>query len=156
MASKTNKLDDLESDNDDDSRSSYSSQANALSDEWKSHYNNLVWARDGNFPFWPSQITDPLFVPANIKEHILSHKFLGKRQIVYYYGTGDYGFIKPGSFLDYKSNFKEMSKQKVPKKYEKDFEKAIRDAEKSIVKVISHDDDNDSEGDHSDSKNLVG
>jgi hypothetical protein len=159
MSSKSSESDDHDEENDEDNdteeeSSSYSRQAKALPNEWKSHYNNLVWARDGNFPFWPSQIIDPLVVPPNIKQHITSHNFLGKRQIAYYYGSGDYGFIKPGGFLDYKTNYNKMSKQKVPKKYEKDFQKAIREAEKNVVKVVVLEEE-DGDGDGDDNESMI-
>ncbi|KAG7396281.1 hypothetical protein PHYBOEH_002548 [Phytophthora boehmeriae] len=107
----------------------------ALSDEIKSKFGQVVWAKMGGYPYWPCIITDPRLLPPKLQESII--KVLDSKYLVYFYVTNNFA---PVSFKlieawdDTKFNYREGHPEKdskAPKRRVKLME-AIELADKEV------------------------
>lgn len=99
-------------------------QEKAADEEWKSYYGRVMWTKTNkSFPWWPCFVYRPSRVKGRLQARALDT--IGKRHIVYYYGTGDFDFPTLKQLKPYEENLEEFSKQKVTKSYEKSFKEAL-------------------------------
>lgn len=99
-------------------------QEKQADEEWKSYYGRVMWTKTNkSFPWWPCFVYRPSRVKGRLQTRALDT--IGKRHIVYYYGTGDFDFPTLKQLKPYEENLEEFSKQKVAKSYEKSFKEAL-------------------------------
>lgn len=109
----------------------------STADNWREKYGEVVWARFGSYPWWPSFIYDPEKLPTTSEEKvkIQAFKSIGKRYVVYFYGDTSYGFIDLANIKPYNESTKaQFSKQVMKnKKYQASFPNAMILADREVV-----------------------
>lgn len=108
----------------------------ALSDEIKSRFGQIVWAKMGGYPYWPCIITDPRLLPKKLQETAM--KTLATKYIVFFYVSNNFA---PVSFkkivpwddtkFEYRAGFPEKD-SKAPKRRVK-LMAAIEFADKEVM-----------------------
>ncbi|CEG48430.1 Transcription elongation factor S-II, central domain [Plasmopara halstedii] len=78
-------------DNADEKQSTVEKKVEALSDEIKGRFGQIVWAKMGGYPFWPCIITDPRLLPKKLQETAL--KTLGTKYLVFFYVSNNFAPI---------------------------------------------------------------
>lgn len=108
---------------------------------WTSRFGAVVWSRDGKqFPFWPSYICDPRLLAASsankktkLKE--ISRDRMGKKYLVFYFGSNNYGFVAPNQIQDYLEFRCEHENQPLgKKKYIAEMQTAIMVADEEVLR----------------------
>ncbi|RMX64661.1 hypothetical protein DD238_006419 [Peronospora effusa] len=108
-------------------------KVNALSDEIKSRFGQIVWAKMGGYPYWPCIITDPRLLPSKLQETAL--KVLETKYLVFFYVSNNFApvsFKRIESWDDTKFKYREGHPEKdskAPKRRVKLME-AIEEADK--------------------------
>jgi len=103
---------------------------------WKDRYAEVVWAKCGSYPWWPSYVFDPDLLSPGEESYEQAHKIIGKSYVVLFYADRTLGFAIPKNMKPFnEENNAIYSKQKVGKKYEAKFIEAMRDAHLDVVKT---------------------
>ncbi|DAZ98252.1 TPA: hypothetical protein N0F65_008937 [Lagenidium giganteum] len=66
-------------------------QVEALSDDIKEKFGNIVWAKMVGFPYWPGVVADPRKLPPKVREQ--AGKFVDSKLCVYFYMTNNFAWI---------------------------------------------------------------
>ncbi|OWZ14484.1 hypothetical protein PHMEG_00012040 [Phytophthora megakarya] len=66
-------------------------KVNALSDEIKGRFGQIVWAKMGGYPYWPCIITDPRLLPQKLQETAM--KALETKYLVFFYVSNNFATI---------------------------------------------------------------
>ncbi|CAH0493415.1 unnamed protein product [Peronospora farinosa] len=88
-------------------------KVNALSDEIKSRFGQIVWAKMGGYPYWPCIITDPRLLPSKLQETAL--KVLETKYLVFFYVSNNFApvsFKRIESWDDTKFKYREGHPEK--------------------------------------------
>ncbi|CAI5708801.1 unnamed protein product [Peronospora destructor] len=102
-----------EEDNAMDEQVEAENKVNALSDEIKSRFGQIVWAKMGGYPYWPCIITDPRLLPLKLQETAL--KVLETKYLVFFYVSNNFApvsFKKIESWDDTKFKYREGHPEK--------------------------------------------
>lgn len=106
---------------------------NALPDDWKLMYGEVVWVKaNKSFPWWPGYVYDPLRVSARLQQSLT--KFIGKKHLVYNYGTQDYSIVSPNQIALWQEKLEENKTQKVTALYKNSYPRAFSTAEEEFAK----------------------
>ena len=92
-------------------------------------YSEVVWAKYGSFPWWPSFIYDPTKLPTTCAQQVKNRtsKSYKKEYTFFYFGDVNYGFAKPSDIKPYNEDTKKVyCKQKIPARYQEGFEKGLQ------------------------------
>eukprot|EP00644_Phytophthora_capsici_P006862 jgi/Phyca11/504513/fgenesh2_kg.PHYCAscaffold_8_\ len=110
-------------------------KVNALGEDIKSRFGQIVWAKMGGYPYWPCIITDPRLLPQKLQQTAL--KTLETKFLVFFFVSNNYaaiGFKSIEPWDDSKHNYREGFPEKdakAPKRRVKLME-AIELADKEI------------------------
>jgi hypothetical protein len=94
--------------------------------EWKSQFGNVVWTRETpQKSWWPSYVCNPFNVPLDIRARAIKH--IGKRHIVFYYGSNSYGFVIANNdhMRDYVKERATADLQKISTRFTRGFWKGL-------------------------------
>lgn len=99
------------------------------SGKWEDRFQEVVWAKSGSFPWWPSYVIDPALLSTAEEGYNKAHKLIGKQYVVLFYADRTLGFISPKDMKPFNEQTLETySAQKVSNKYKLIFPKAIEEA----------------------------
>uniref|UniRef100_A0A4W4FVY2 Histone-lysine N-methyltransferase NSD3 n=1 Tax=Electrophorus electricus TaxID=8005 RepID=A0A4W4FVY2_ELEEL len=88
----------------------------------KPHYKQIVWAKLGNYRWWPAEICNPRLVPSNIQS--LKHD-IGDFP-VFFFGSHDYYWVQQGRVFPYVESDRNFAEGQVG--INKTFKKALEEA----------------------------
>lgn len=101
---------------------------------WEDRYQDVVWARFGTFPFWPSYIFDPKLVSKKEPEYDRAQKMIGSKYFVLFYADNTLGFISPKDIRPFdEETTATFAKQKMNRKDALKLPLAIEEARKEIL-----------------------
>lgn len=99
------------------------------SSAWEGRYKEVVWAKSGSFPWWPSYVFDPHQLKQSEEGYAKAHRLIGKQYVVLFYADRTLGFISPKDIKPFNEQTVETySGQKISNKYKAQFPKAIAEA----------------------------
>jgi hypothetical protein len=96
---------------------------------WNDLFKEIVWAKSGSFPWWPSYVIDPAQLSPAEEGYDKAHKRIGKQYVVLFYADRTLGFISPKDMKPFNDETVAIyRKQKVPNKYKSIFPQAVEEA----------------------------
>lgn len=99
------------------------------SSAWEERYKEVVWAKSGSFPWWPSYIFDPQQLSQSEQGYEKAQRLIGKQYVVLFFADRTLGFISPKDIKPFnEQTIKTYSGQKISNKYKAQFPKAIAEA----------------------------
>jgi hypothetical protein len=118
-----------------DSRFRRSSTEKMSNEEWNKLYGEVVWAKFGSFPWWPSFIYDPAKLPTICSKDVRDKavKLHMKQYVVYFYADATFGFASAKLVKPFNEETTAQFKgQKIVKGYQDSYAKAIELANEQI------------------------
>jgi hypothetical protein len=109
-------------------------------EEWSKLYGEVVWAKFGPFPWWPSFIYDPSKLPTTCPNEIREKalKVHLKQYVIYFYADSTWGYAPPKSVKVFsEETTAQFRGQKIAKGYQDNFVKAIDLAGEQIKLPVS-------------------
>lgn len=104
------------------------------SSAWEDRYKEVVWAKSGSFPWWPSYIFDPKQLSQSEEGYAKAQKLIGKQYVVLFYVDRTLGFVGPKDIKPFnEQTIETYSGQKISKKYKAQFPKAIAAAKEDYI-----------------------
>eukprot|EP00638_Chattonella_subsalsa_P005133 CAMPEP_0117750410 /NCGR_PEP_ID=MMETSP0947-20121206/10357_1 /TAXON_ID=44440 /ORGANISM="Chattonella subsalsa, Strain CCMP2191" /LENGTH=410 /DNA_ID=CAMNT_0005568583 /DNA_START=124 /DNA_END=1353 /DNA_ORIENTATION=+ len=101
--------------------------------EYQNDYGKIMWAKQGKFIWWPVYIYNPLDTSGDIRE--LAMKTIGKKHLVWFFGTKNFATIPLSKLHDWKEYYEEHHTGKGnSKRFKKDFEHALIEAAEEYEK----------------------
>lgn len=99
------------------------------SSAWEERYKEVVWAKSGSFPWWPSYIFDPKELSQSEQGYEKAQRLIGKQYVVLFFADRTLGFISPKDIKPFNDQtIQTYSGQKISNKYKAQFPKAIAEA----------------------------
>lgn len=96
---------------------------------WEDRYMQVVWAKSGSFPWWPSYVMDPTRLSPSEEGFNKAQQTKGKQYVVLFYADKTLGFIYPKDMKVFNDETLETYRsQKVSNKYKAAFPMAVEEA----------------------------
>lgn len=96
---------------------------------WNDRFKEIVWAKSGSFPWWPSYVIDPRRLSPAEEGYDKAQKCIGKKYVVLFYADKTLGFVSPNEMRPFNDeSLAEYCKQKIPNKYKNLFPQAVEEA----------------------------
>jgi hypothetical protein len=112
-----------------------------MGDEWTKLYGEVVWAKSGSYPWWPSYVFDPDLILHTEKDREARQKgksSIGKQYVVLFYADNTFGFIPAKNIKPFECADKaSMLKQTIGKRYQDNFQKAVQIAQDDLSLEVS-------------------
>jgi hypothetical protein len=112
-----------------------------MGDEWTKLYGEVVWAKSGSYPWWPSYVIDPDLISHTNKDRDARERgnySVGKLYVVIFYADNSFGFISAKNIKLFECSDKEsMLNQSIGKMNQEKFRKAIEIAHGEVSLEVS-------------------
>lgn len=106
-----------------------------MSENWNQYYREIVWVKNGNYPWWPSYVYNPNDLNPYEPGFEKAIDLIGKKYYVLFYSDKTMGFCSQNHIKPFnESTINEFKDQKVGKKYETSFKLAIQEAQEDLLK----------------------
>ena len=104
-----------------------------IDESFSAKFGTVVWAKSSpTFPWWPSYVVDPRIISTlSVDVRKLAFLSINKKHCVYYYGSGEYGFVSDKQMRDYIDHRSEYELD-LPK-YRSNFEMALTLADNEAI-----------------------
>lgn len=102
---------------------------NSKNSNWEQRFMQVVWAKSGGFPWWPSYVIDPKRLSSSEEGFAKAQKLVGKQYVVLFYADKTLGFISPKDLKPFnEETLATYSTQKIANRYKTLFPLAIEQA----------------------------